>query len=636
MSIDPHAENVLAVLRAGGAPDKMPAYPPSVIASWERSLHRHRLDPHRIALPAVITTAELNDAMTPLEEMLTIAKPEIDRLFARLANTGSILTLNDAAGRTLMLRCSASMSSEVSASGLLVGSIWSEASQGTNGIGICIEEKKAVLIETHDHFSSRLIDLSCTVSPIFGGNGELVAVLNVTTSQSRNPSLHALIHEVVVGTTTRIENIWFERRHADAKILRLSRFDDFNDLSLEARLALDSAGKVIDATANVGKTLMLGDRRVIGDMSHKVLGLTDSELWRTEGRACQLPREDGHRVFFQPQSQRHSGAFGGEIPRPAHGARASGSASANPNLADLVGHAPALMNQVHIARRLVDRRLPILIQGETGTGKSALAKALHRQSVHSSGNFVAINCAAIPKDLIESELFGHRPGAFTGASKHGSRGRILEADGGTLFLDEIGDMPIGLQSRLLHVIAEGELVPIGGVAPVKVEFALVSASLHDLEDLVRKGLFREDLYFRLNGSTLRLPPLRQRTDRAMLMDAVLVEEARSAGRECMHFAPPVRKLLSQYPWPGNIRELKHLVRFAVTLCDGAEIGLSDLPERFSASSDEADSANVNAEREMMKMVLEQTAWNVSQAAERLGLSRATLHRKILQFDLKRP
>ena len=637
MKTDQHADTVLSVLgKTHDATMGRGSRAPLVLASWDRSLRRHGLDPHCIAPPSVVTAAELRHAMTPLEEMLAVATPEVDRLFSRLANAGAILTLNDADGRTLLLRCNASMVAEVSAAGLLLGSIWSEASQGTNGIGICLEEKAAISIETQDHFSSRLVDLSCTAAPIFGSDGAVAAVLNATTSHRGNPQLHALILEVVVATTTRIENIWFERRHAQSHIFRLSRFSDFSDLSLEARLALDSSGRVIDATANASSTLMLGSHKVIGGTSSQIFGLSQSELWSTEGRPAQLQGEDGSPIFFQPCVRpRVSNRAHASVRRIEFSPSASSDLE-QPELANLVGRSPALMKQVHVARRLVDRCLPVLIQGETGTGKSALAKALHRQSVHSTGNFVSINCAAIPKELIESELFGHRPGAFTGASRQGAKGRILEADGGTLFLDEIGDMPLELQSRLLHVISDGEIVPIGATTPVKVRFALISASLHDLEVLVRKGQFREDLYFRINGSTLRLPPLRQRPDRSALMEDILREEALLADKPTMQFAPSARRLLARHSWPGNIRELRHLVRFAVTLAEGLEITASDLPERFAALCGDDNMPRSDAEREATDLVLQQTAWNVSLAAERLGISRATLHRKILQFNLKRP
>jgi len=257
---------------------------------------------------------------------------------------------------------------------------------------------------------------------------------------------------------------------------------------------------------------------------------------------------------------------------------------------------------------------------------------------------VAINCAAIPEHLIESELFGHMAGAFTGAAAKGRRGLIEAADGGTLFLDEIGDMPNALQSRLLRVIAERELIPVGGTEPRSVDIKIVSASHHDLRKLVAEGRFREDLFYRLNAASLNLPPLRERTDFEWLLDRLVGERARLVGGAA-RLSPAARLALIRHGWPGNIRELVNAIDLAMALCDGETIQPSDLPEFFPqhpalpvqpASLVELRQPSPEEERAALLGVLAATGWNISEAARRLGVDRTTVHRRMKRLRLEAP
>jgi transcriptional regulator of acetoin/glycerol metabolism len=628
-----HVDHVLALVHGDAAAQQVQAPSSQVLASWRRCVQTHGLQPDALKTPQVVTAAELRELICPMEEMVEIARPEVDRLFARLAGLGAIVTLADAGGRQLLLRCPPAQVREVSAAGLHAGSVWLEQSQGTNGIGMCIAERAPLSIMASDHFSVRLVGLSCTVAPVFRAEGEVAAVLNVTTHQPAQEGLHALLREIVTASATRIENLWFERMHGAGLILRLSRFRDFSDLSFEARVALDSAGRIIGATGNA-QTLVHGAGPLVGHSSTRVLGIADSEI-QLNDRSVELARRDGPALFLKAQAPRlrvSARARGPVVrPTPAHEAPRP-----HAGLDVIVGQHPELTRQIEVTRRLIDRRLPVLVEGETGTGKSVLARALHDASAHAAGRFVALNCAAIPADLIESELFGYRAGAFTGAAKQGSRGLLLEADGGTLFLDEIGDMPLALQSRLLHVLSGGEFVPIGAVEMVKVSFSLISATLHDLDASVRQGLFREDLYFRLAGTRLQLPPLRLRRDRPQLIMSVFEAECRDAGRTGMRLGGEVMKRLQQHRWPGNLRELQHALRYAVTVCEGDDVDLMCLPKHLAPPAEDAADQAAAPKRESTERMLAQCGWNVSEAANRLGISRATLHRRIQEFALQRP
>jgi transcriptional regulator of acetoin/glycerol metabolism len=331
---------------------------------------------------------------------------------------------------------------------------------------------------------------------------------------------------------------------------------------------------------------------------------------------------------------------------------------------------PRLAAQLDTARRVIARRTPVLLCGETGSGKEVFARALHGASPHAAGEFVAINCASLPENLIESELFGYRAGAFTGAQRTGRRGKILQADGGTLFLDEIADMPLELQARLLRVLDERRVTPLGTEETHAVDFQLVSASHRHLPALVREGRFREDLYYRLAGIEMLLPPLRSRSDRRELIRDVLAAEGGSDAA----LSPEAERLLMEYSWPGNIRQLGHVLRSAAALADGRTITREHLPSldvnlqpahgrplahalpampagNIDSALPAADDAGADntptpiklnpiqaSERQVLLQMLEQHRWNVSNVAKALDVSRNTLYRKLhkLHIEISHP
>ena len=312
-------------------------------------------------------------------------------------------------------------------------------------------------------------------------------------------------------------------------------------------------------------------------------------------------------------------------------------------LEDLAGEDPQMLRIVRSARRVAQSTVSVMIQGATGTGKELFARALHAASGRSP--FVALNCAAIPESLIESELFGYKPGAFTGARREGMKGTILQSSGGTLFLDEIGDMPVALQTRFLRVLEEHEVVPLGAEKPLKVDLRVVCASHQNLRAMIARGLFREDLYYRLNGITLELPRLVDRLDKEQLMRNLLgteVNDGRPVAIETDAF-----QCLLDYDWPGNIRELRNVIRTALAICDGGVVRLRDLPsevrhgtsaagaavvEAQSPAGDAADTSTAlppieAAERQTLVRAIRTTEGNMARAASLLQVSRSTLYRR---------
>jgi transcriptional regulator of acetoin/glycerol metabolism len=314
-------------------------------------------------------------------------------------------------------------------------------------------------------------------------------------------------------------------------------------------------------------------------------------------------------------------------------------------LEDLAGEDPQMLRNARSAYRIADSNVSVLIQGPTGSGKEAFAHAMHMASGRAGRPFVAVNCAAIPETLIESELFGYKAGAFTGARKDGMRGKILQSSGGTLFLDEIGDMPLMLQTRLLRVLEEQEIVPLGSENPIKVDLHVLAASHRNLREMIARGTFRDDLYYRLNGITLELPALRERADKERVIHHALAAETRN-GRPAAIERDALHRLLA-YPWPGNIRELRNVIRTALAICDGGVIRRIDLPReireaetipiapppaelRADVATKGLGSANPLqvAERAALLSVIQDCHGNMTRVAMQLGMSRNTLYRRI--------
>jgi transcriptional regulator of acetoin/glycerol metabolism len=315
-------------------------------------------------------------------------------------------------------------------------------------------------------------------------------------------------------------------------------------------------------------------------------------------------------------------------------------------LEDLAGEDPQMLRNVRSAYRIADSGVSVLIQGPTGSGKEAFAHAMHIVSRRAERPFVAVNCAAIPETLIESELFGYKPGAFTGARKEGMRGKILQSAGGTLFLDEIGDMPLTLQTRLLRVLEEQEIVPLGSETAIKVDLHVIAASHRNLREMIANGTFREDLYYRLNGITLELPALRDRADKERVIHHALTAETGS-GRPAAIEMDALRRLLA-YPWPGNIRELRNVIRTALAICEGGVVREMDLPREIREADTNSSpmppllqgalaggsdsSLPVNplkaAERAALVRVIAECHGNMTRVAAQLGMSRNTLYRRM--------
>ena len=313
---------------------------------------------------------------------------------------------------------------------------------------------------------------------------------------------------------------------------------------------------------------------------------------------------------------------------------------------NIIGHAPKLLYVLDVAARAANSDATVLIHGETGTGKELLAKAIHFNSPRSAKPFVAINCGAIPRELLESELFGHVKGSFTGAIAH-KKGRIEMADGGTLFLDEIGEMPQELQVKLLRVIQEREIDKIGSHSPMKIDVRIVAATHRNIANMIEDGTFREDLYYRLAVIPLELPALRERAlDIPLLVDFFFDRAREKNNRPGLQLAPSLMPYFSAYRWPGNIRELENIMERLAVLAEGPEVKFQDLPASLTAVVPQSNAVQVHmtesgislegVEKELIRRALEKHDWNQSQAARYLDISRKTLIYRMEKHGLSQP
>ena len=623
-----HAQQVLTVTR-GQELSQGPGSDPSIARSWLRCLEDYHLDPAQTIAPTVLEHGRLLESRERLRQVLQIAGSEMNSLHQQLSGAGHAVLLTDARGVILNCVTAPSERKIFERAGLWLGADWSEACEGTNGIGTCLVERQSLTIHRDEHFRGRHTGLTCSASPVFDPHGELLAVLDVSSAReavSRQSQFHTMA--LVNLSAKMIESCYFLRHFEHHWMLRFHLQAESVGLFSEGLLAFDGEGRI--CAVNQSALNLLGQLRG-GLLGQPVEAFFDCSLDQLLGRASAnataswpLRTLDGRHLFAALRGQPRS-VSPVVTPLP----------EASPLPGICLGD-PALQNEFRKALRVFERDVPLLVNGETGSGKEAFAKAVHQASQRADKPFVALNCAAIAESLIESELFGYRGGSFTGALKEGMRGKLQQADGGTLFLDEIGDMPLALQTRLLRVLEDRIVVPIGG-EPQSVNVRIISATHRDLLARVASGAFREDLYYRLNGLEVTLPALRERSDKPQLLDFLLAQEAQG---QAVVLEADARQALLEFSWPGNVRQLRTVLRTLAALCEGGRVGLIDLPAMIRQAFHQAPISLQrgkqpleDAERLALLATLEQQRWHMTLAAEQLGVSRNTLYRKLRKHGI---
>ena len=645
--IDPleHAHRIIEVVQRGA----LSLTSDAVAQSWARCMNEHGLDPRQRRRPPVLGGDEMPGRRSRMADVIDCARYEMTTLYQQMGDPQSAVVLTDTQGVILHMVSSQEFERMAQPLGLEIGAVWSEKEAGTNGMGTCVAEAQPVVVQQTDHFLSQYTGLTCSAVPIYDPQGRMTAVLDVSSSSSQAQQ-HLL---VLLGMTARmIENRLMDMRFPQSHPIHFHSRPEFVYTLHEGKLVVDDAGEVLAANRSALLQLGISVPELRGRRLDEIFQTTLDDMLLRSQRGAFNPivvyRANAAHRFFAVARQPAGSEEGARMhdPAPARTAVASVARRARP-IAALPSHAgvasgaltfldPHLRAQLATAHRVLSGGTPLLLRAETGAGKEIFARAAHAQSIRADGPFVAINCASLPETLIEAELFGYRAGAFTGAEKTGRRGKIAQADGGTLFLDEIGDMPLSLQARLLRVLDDRMVTPLGTDESRPVDFLLISASHRCLQDMVAAGSFREDLYYRLAGIELSLPALRDRSDRAELIRSLLRELGRTDGG----VTPAAWDLLMGHPWPGNVRQLHHVLRSAVALSDGAVLTLEHFPSlggglatAFAAEpGHDADVSTLSPEqlrdRQLLRDQLEAQRWNVSHVAKSLGISRNTLYRRM--------
>jgi sigma-54 dependent transcriptional regulator, acetoin dehydrogenase operon transcriptional activator AcoR len=605
----------------------------------------HGLDP-TVLRPAVIVPDNLlREHQDAMDDLLRRARFGVESLYRQVTGLGYVLLLTDDEGITVDYIGDPNATDELRSAGLYLGADWSEYNAGTNGVGTCIATKEALVVHKTDHFDATHIPLTCTAAPIFDPTGNLAAVLDIaalTSPDDKTSQLLAL--QVVKNFSHRIETANVIGSNRRNWIIRLTWTQEFAEVDTDFVLALDSSGRICGFNQYV-RALLAAEERVDWRGGNFLLGRLFSDFFDCEvDRLTQFVNPGNIERNFVRLKKSKRVLFIQVTPPPSirvlQPARSVSDAELPTPLKKVAGDDRSIQTSLHRVSRLLNVNMSFLIQGETGTGKEFIAKAIHLASARAHGPFVPVNCAALPETLIESELFGYEGGSFTGAIAKGKKGLVREAQGGTLFLDEIGDMPLASQTRLLRVLAEREVTPIGGARAHTVDIRVIAATHCNLKERIQNGRFREDLYFRLNGAVVDMPPLRERHDFEWLVSQILQRDQQ--GKQYLLSLEAMARLKA-YHWPGNVRELVNALDYARALAQSSVIEAEDLPDyvtahvpdqMIAAPSSEPSEASDNAEA--VRRALKQSQGNISAAARIMGIDRTTMHRRMRRLGVALP
>lgn len=618
---------------------------PEIIASWERC-RRRGLDPFQEVRWTQLQGRELKERLEASASVVRVSRPFLEKISGFCDPDGAAFFC-DPEGCIVAATGDLNRLSPPETA-LTVGTQWREEELGTNAISLAIAEKSPSLVTGTEHYLNMMQGLSCAAAPLFDPEGELIGVLGMAGYQ-RTLCFHTLAMLIALTAAVqmelKLEQTW------DRLVSVLQSIS-------EGLIFIDNKGIVSQMNTVAGRIFGLDPVECLGKPVEEVFcnsfpllrmiktgreGFNDRELAVDfQGRRLRLT------VSSQPVCSKRGGVIGvvltcREMKSVQRLVTRMAGAQARFEFEDLIGEDPKFTESIGIAKRVARTDSTLLIMGESGTGKDLFAQAIHNASPRRDGPFVAINCAALPRDLVESELFGYEEGAFTGAKRGGRPGKFELASGGTLFLDEIGDIPLETQASLLRVLEEKQVIRIGGHTPVPIQVRFIAATNKDIAKLVNEGHFRLDLFHRLSVVNLFIPPLRERGDDVLLLARYFLRRVSGQlGYEQVVMNPSIKQVLLEYHWPGNVRELQNAIEQALHLAEDGTLQLEHFPARICVPRSHsmrpamAEKGHSLAEVERMAIVqaLEVYQGNVSKVAAFLGIGRTTLYRKLKRYAIE--
>ncbi|HEV8646355.1 MAG TPA: sigma-54-dependent Fis family transcriptional regulator [Burkholderiales bacterium] len=632
--------------------------PDFIKRSWQRSV-AFGVPSDRIREVGRIDETDLRVTVSQYGSLINLAAPVMENLHHQLTGSGSVVLLCSGDGLILHSMGDPDFIPRAQHVALKPGVSWAEEQKGTNAIGTAIVEREPVVIYAAHHFIRQNHFLACSATPVLDPSGDVAGVLDITCDY-RGHQRHTIA--LVQMAVRVIERQVFQHRFCRDVVFNVHPERNYLGSPFDVQVAFSPHGVYLAATPATCGQLDLRPgafRGLFDELFDASFAQVLRKLGSVSPPVIQVRlRHNGMPVYLQlaqPTMVAKAG-HGTPVASPAQKRQTAfdGQRSLHELTLDTLGASDTLtLFNIEKARRTLGRDIPILIEGETGVGKEWLARAIHNSGRRAGGEFVALNCAAISEGPLEAELFGYEEGAF-GAKHRAAISKIQRADGGTLFLDEIGDMPLHLQARLLRVLQERAITPLDG-KPVNVDLAVICATHHKLHDLVREGSFREDLYYRLNGLTLFLPPLRERKDLLELARALAAKEC--VAPRCVEISAEVTDIFAHHPWPGNLRQMHSVIRTALAMVDaGEKLERRHLPEDFLEelaptpvaagarepvaaqavmSSMYADSLE-QIELQAIQETIRHCNGNISAAARQLNVSRTTLYRKLKHSPFATP
>ncbi len=622
-----------------------------ILRSWIRCRDRG-VDPFLKKIPVVLQGSEIDELLESNAELIRISEPFLNHLYRSIADSGFFCVLCDHRGYILKLVGGESTINELKQGVFVIGALTSEESAATNGIGTALIENAPVQVFATEHYCESFHRHTCSGAPIHDENGKIIGLIDVA-----GPYLKANPHTLgmTVAAANAIENLLRQKK----ALMECQMAENFQRMIIssipEALIVTDNKGTISLMNQNAQRMLSLDPQLVLGENIRDVLGKkNESFLTKISNRKSMTDEEvrihnknggyADYTLSFNLITSPEWQVTGklillSEISRARTMIKKMTAAEAKVSFGDIIGQNSDFLETIRLARIASKSTSNVLLLGESGTGKDIFAQAIHNNSDRRNGPYVVINCAAIPRNLIASELFGYDEGAFTGSKRGGNPGKFEIADGGTIFLDEIGEMPLDLQTTLLRIIENKEIMRVGGNKVRSVDVRILAATNKILLDEVANGNFREDLYYRLNVFTIRIPPLRERKDDVpLLIDRFVKDISNTIGKPVTKIRDEVVMILMNYSWPGNVRQLQNVLERTINIAPDDELTANLLPEELTASPKATPHIQGSSydlkdiERQMIESMIKSRA-SKSEIAKKMNISRSTLYRKLEGYGL---